>query len=203
MRRNRGPLGELMTVRKATSDDALSIAKVVIGGWQATYPGVLDEDYLAELSVDVRAERERAYLDDIAAGNRDMAMFVAEDGDGKVVGFLRGQMFAYETREPEGDLSAIHVEGSHQGQGIGAALTSKFITWLLAIGVRRMSTWAFEGNTKGRAFYSRLGGRLLPEKRAFDIGGQEVEAVAYAWDDVEKLRSLVEKGRAGRGCRDG
>lgn len=192
-----------MTVREATTDDALSIAKIVIGGWQATYPGVLDEDYLAELSVDVRAERERAYLDDIAAGNPDLAMFVAENNDGEIVGFLRGQILAYETREPEGDLSMIHVDDAHQGRGLGAALTGEFVTWLVGMGVGRVSTWVFEKNAQGRAFYSHLGGRLRPEKRVFDMGSKDVEAVAYVWEDIGKLRSLVEKGRAGRGCRDG
>jgi hypothetical protein len=43
-----------MEIQLATANDCRSIAEVHVASWQATYAGLLPEDYLASLSVDQR-----------------------------------------------------------------------------------------------------------------------------------------------------
>ena len=43
-----------LTIRAATRDDARAIAEVHVASWRAGYRGLVDDDFLAALSVDAR-----------------------------------------------------------------------------------------------------------------------------------------------------
>lgn len=40
-------------IRQAISSDAINIAKLIISGWQTAYKGLIDDNFLNNMSVDI------------------------------------------------------------------------------------------------------------------------------------------------------
>jgi L-amino acid N-acyltransferase YncA len=71
-----------LTIRKARPSDAESVARIYVESWRDTYPLILPNKLLANMSVDGQAARWR---NAIAMAARE-AVYVAEDDKGVVVG---------------------------------------------------------------------------------------------------------------------
>jgi hypothetical protein len=53
-------------------------------------------------------------------------------------------------------------------------------------GLGSMVVWALARNGPARAFYGRLGGRVVAERTA-TVGAQRLDELAYGWDDLQGL----------------
>ena len=89
-----------------------------MAAWRAAYRGILQPQFLDELSVGAREEGLR---DLIAAGG---VTLVAEDEDGAVVGFCA---LVLPSRDEDAggrtaEIAATYVEPGRWGQGIGRSL---------------------------------------------------------------------------------
>ena len=159
-----------MRVRPARLEDARPIAEVHVETWRATYPGVMPQELLDDLSVDEREALWREWIP-----NPRTAPFVAEDDEGRVVGFVSvGPCWS---EEGIGELYAIYVVPGAQGHGVGRALMDTAVEtlggkWQEAI------LWVATENPRARRFYERYGwvvdgerlddsfpGVVLPETR--------------------------------------
>ena len=69
------------TIRPARIDDASAIALVQVESWRTTYAGIVPDDYLASLNVELRAQSWREHLQAGAA-----LLLVAEDDWGMAFG---------------------------------------------------------------------------------------------------------------------
>ena len=137
-----------MTVRPARAEDARGIAKVHVETWRATYPGVMPQKLLDELSVDEREARWRSMM-----GRGESATFVAE-ADGDVVGFVSvGRSW---TEPQAGELYAIYVVPRAQGTGAGLALMETAVEWL-SERFDEAILWVATENPPARRFYERYG----------------------------------------------
>ena len=73
-----------MMIRKATIVDAEDIAKVHVDSWKTAYKGILPDEFLNRLSYEQRTMLwERNTL--------EQNVYVAENAEGKVVGFSIGE----------------------------------------------------------------------------------------------------------------
>ena len=72
-------------IRQAIDSDARGIARVHIDSWRSTYAGIVPADHLAGLDYDEREARWHRILAD-----RRQNAFVAEDADGRIIGFASG-----------------------------------------------------------------------------------------------------------------
>jgi hypothetical protein len=61
-------------------------------------------------------------------------------------------------------------------------------------GITSLLIWVLAEN-RSRAFYERLGGKLVGEKTV-EVGGREVLEVAYSWDDTGDVRLRTSAGEA-------
>ena len=166
-------------IRKATLDDADSIARVHVESWQTTYAGVIPQAYLDSLSIDARAQNWRQHL--TAA---DPLMVVAEDAS-QVFGFAcggkqRDPSFAY-----DGELYAIYLLRAWQRQGIGRALARAVALDLQSRSFRSMIVWVLQRNP-AVSFYKALGGVRVGEK-PIEIGGARLTEVAFGWPSLAAL----------------
>ena len=73
-----------MRIRPAVLDDADAIAHVHLASWKTTYPGIIAQDYIDSLRVEVGTAMWRTRLTENAP-----ATFVAEDESG-IFGFAAG-----------------------------------------------------------------------------------------------------------------
>jgi GNAT superfamily N-acetyltransferase len=143
----------MLTIRPATRNDAAEIARVHIASWRTTYAGIVPGEYLAALD---EAERELGWREWLT---RDILTCVAEF-DGKIVGFISGGALREPIETYDGELYAIYLLQSAQGQGIGRQLLQELAGALLGKGFQSMAVWVLEqiprpASTRGPAL-SRL-----------------------------------------------
>ncbi|MDE0219163.1 MAG: GNAT family N-acetyltransferase [Spirochaetaceae bacterium] len=191
-------------IRQAVDSDARGIAQVHIDSWRSTYTGIVPAEHLAGLDYEEREARWHRIL----ADERQTA-FVAEDRDGRIIGFASGgpersgappasgtasctddSQIASEgseeaTPEYSAELYAIYLFESGQRQGVGRRLVAALCSWFLARGWRSMLTWVLTDNPS-RNFYEALGGAEV-RVETITIGGTELTEVAYGWSDIVPL----------------
>lgn len=173
-------------IRRARTSDAPAIGRVYVETWQATYPGLLPDMMLAQMS-DVRhsALWSRTLAD--PAGAR--SVFVAEDEDRGVVGF--GQCGPVRdppeglngTEKRVGEVYLLYVEPDFQNRGIGRRLLDTLFRQLHADGFDTAVLWMLAGNST-RFFYEALGGEEVGQ-RTDTMAGRDVDEIAYAWRQLD------------------
>ena len=169
-----------MTIRAAIPADAAAIARVHIASWRSSYPGIIDDAYLASLDL---AERTLAWNKRLA--NPALGTVVAEQG-GEIVGFSFAGPDRGGKPDARGEVYALYVVEENKGQGLGRALLEHSLAWLAASGLVPVRVWVFVENARARAFYERMGGVLGDEAQAITLGGRSYGEVAYRWYDTTR-----------------
>ena len=174
-----------MLIREARAADAAAIARVHVDSWRTTYAGILPADFLAALSYATREESWSRVLS--APGGRSFTC-VAEDEEGRIVGFASGGPEREGDPVYKGELYAIYVLAQCQRRGIGSRLTWAVVRSLVERDIESMLLWVLADNPS-RGFYETLGARRIRE-RATEVGGIEVIEVAYGWPSLPRLSNL-------------
>ena len=166
--------------RQAVDSDARGIARVHIDSWRATYAGIVPAEHLAGLDYDQR----EAHWHRILADPRQNA-FVAEDPDGRMIGFVSGGPELSGDAAYQGELYAIYIDESRQRQGLGRRLVAALAEWFISGGWQSMLLWVLADNPS-RGFYEALGGAEVRQE-TITIGGKELVEIAYGWSDISPL----------------
>jgi|FLYN01.1.fsa_nt_gi GNAT superfamily N-acetyltransferase len=174
-----------MHIRLAQVPDAAGIARVHVDTWRTTYAGLMPDELLANLSYERRENQWRSVL-----SNPDSPqwIYVAENDDGQVVGFVAGGPERSGDPLYKGELYAIYVLAEHQGRGIGRALTGANAQRLIEAGMTSMLVWVLAENP-WRAFYEALGGKPVREKQE-TMGDVTLTEVGYGWADIRGLAGI-------------
>jgi GNAT superfamily N-acetyltransferase len=162
--------------------DAAAIAHVHVESWRTTYKGIVPDDFLASLSY---AQREQMWHQVFIDPSTLSFVYVAEDTRGQVVGFVSGGPDGRGDPVYTGELYAIYLLASYQGQGLGRQLVCALVSRLRQEGMTALLLWVLAENPS-RTFYERLGGRPVDEKTV-NIGGVPLIEVAYGWLDSQIL----------------
>jgi len=168
-------------VRRAVPADAADIARVQVATWRAAYAGIVSADFLAQLSEERRREQWQWYIAD-----DQHAVFVAEDGGRRVVGFAACGPVRTPVESCTGEVHAIYVLPEAQRGGLGRALVAAAAGWLRSASHRALAIWVLRDNVPARRFYEALGGQLGAEQD-IEIGGQTLREVCYRWLDIDAL----------------
>ncbi len=177
-----GDNGSDFSVRRAAPADADEIAAVHVAGWRETYAGIMSEEALQRVSVERRALHWYRMLTE---SPQLLAIFLAERA-GAIAGFAAGGEGRDTDIVADGEIHAIYVLSSSQRIGAGRALMRATASALRAEGHRSVYLWVLKENEPARAFYERLGGRIIAE-RIETIGGSEHAEIAYGWPDIQVL----------------
>lgn len=163
-----------MNITPATPEDSESIAAVHVRSWQAAYAGILKPEFLAQLSVQQRAERWRDILQ-----KAESQTLVARSESG-VVGFVNlGRCRDEGASSDQGEIWALYAQPEVWGQGVGRALLQRAIHELRALGLSTVSLWVLSRNQRGVRFYEACGFKEVPgSAKLFELGGGQVEEVA-------------------------
>jgi L-amino acid N-acyltransferase YncA len=172
-----------ITIRPAGPQDARAIARLDVDTWRTAYAGVLSPGYLVGLS---ERRREAGWRSVILHEPRDVR--VAVDGAGAVRGFgscgpCRGE------RRFTGEVFTLYVDHDWQNRGIGRRLLYALFRRLVAAGYGSAIVWVLRDNPS-RFFYERLGGRQAARK-ALNVGGAWIDALAYGWPDLGAYLAAV------------
>jgi ribosomal protein S18 acetylase RimI-like enzyme len=172
------------TPRQALVTDAAGIAAVHVQSWRETYPGMLPDDYLAEM--DVRLYEER-WLRTLQDPYHRSTVFVVEEAGG-VVGFASCGRERDGDDRYDGELYAIYLLTAAQGRGYGRALVEVTADALAMRAMTSMVVWVLRDNAAARGFYERLGGVYLRERPLDLLPRLDVPEVSYLWADTAALR---------------
>jgi GNAT superfamily N-acetyltransferase len=161
-----------LLLRDAQPSDADAVARVHVLTWQNAYRGLLPDAYLDALRPEERARRYTFGGADPSAPRTLVALVGAE-----LVGFAT-VCVAREEGAPA-ELSALHVQPSQWGQGIGAALIAAARARLVREGCRAARLWLLEGNARAERFY-RIDG-WVPEgtRREEVVWGAAVVEIGF------------------------
>jgi ribosomal protein S18 acetylase RimI-like enzyme len=172
---------DAIRLRRATQSDAPALGALHVASWRETYAGILPSEMLASLTVEARTTLWDQILDNPRTFGRT-DVYVAED-EGRIIGFgscsqQRDQVLT--NAGFDGEIRAIYVLRSHQRLGIGRSIMRTMAQVLLRHDRVAATLWVLRENIPARAFYARLGGTVVGEKKEERPGAALVE-LAYAW----------------------
>ncbi|GAA4926135.1 L-amino acid N-acyltransferase YncA [Actinomycetospora succinea] len=143
------------TIRRAVDADAERIGEITVAGWRHAYRGIVDDERLDALDAGEIAEVRRGAI----AAPEPMAVFVADDERGRVMGYC----VVGPPREPEPSddgtavLYTLYLDPAVIGTGAGSALHDAGVAHLAAAGFSRATLWVYTANTGAQRFYARRG----------------------------------------------
>lgn len=85
------------------------------------------------------------------------ALFVAEDDEERVLGWIHVVGRVYLDSEPFAQIGGVIVEERHRGQGAGRALLARAEEWARDRGYDELRLWSNVVRSGAHAFYERLG----------------------------------------------
>ena len=167
-------------IRRALPGDASAIGRMHVKAWREAYAGMIPDEVLAQLDPGRRAAMWR---DNLLNGRR--VVFVSELED-DIVGFGACGVQRDASLPYEQEIAALYVLRRAQRHGIGRGLMAAMASELMAQGHVAASLWVLEENAAARAFYERLGGKVVARREEARDGFTAI-GVAYAWDDLRAL----------------
>ncbi|WP_366296680.1 GNAT family N-acetyltransferase [Paenibacillus sp. AN1007] len=175
-----------MLIREAVMNDAEGIAKVHVDSWRTTYHEIIPEKFLNSLSYEQRTE---LWIENI--GKTDDFVILAENTEGKIVGFADCWKRETNTVTDAVDLTSIYILKAYQGIGLGKQLLKHIFHHSNALGYQRIFVNVLEDN-KTRYFYEHYGAHLY-ESVQVKIGGKVLNELVYEWDNLEEVLARLTK----------
>jgi ribosomal protein S18 acetylase RimI-like enzyme len=166
-----------LKIRAATLDDAMGIAKVQVDCWRTTYKSCLPSEFLDKLSY---KHKKESWIKNISDSNH--YVFVAENSEGKIVGFADGGKRYTNKFKCSGDLSSIYLLEDYQKMGVGKKLVNKLFETFNRLGYKTIFVEVLEDNDS-KFFYEALGAQLFKSKK-INIAGIELNLLIYRWADI-------------------
>lgn len=165
-----------MRIRKGRIEDAYDVAVVHVASWQTTYKNIIDDSYLAAMSVEAKVPKWEMIL-------REGDVFVVENNENEIVGFAgggpeRSGTYTGYTKE----VYSIYLLEAYQGQGIGRKLLTTVIRFLAETNHESILIWVLAENSAVE-FYEAMGGKRVGQEY-IDIGKQRLIECAYGWKDL-------------------
>ena len=177
-----------MTIREAAPEDAEAIARVHVESWRTTYPGIMPQDHLDDLSLVASTETWSLVLR--GGSQAKTSVFVAEQDGGEIVGFVSGGAERSGDPDYQGEVYALYLLQSAQGHGFGRRLVQTLACRLSSDGYRTLLIWVNAQNP-ARHFYEALGG-VAARTGQREIRGITYDDIGYGWDEAAFRRLIGE-----------
>ena len=143
--------------------------------WQETYAGLIDAEYLKNITEEKCKAIAHKWTDNI---------LVAKDGD-KVIGFVAYGKYREKTLSDCGEIFAIYVLADYYGQKVGYELMNAAFKKLADY--KKIAVWVLKGNERAIKFYERYGFRFDGTEQEIMLGTPNTE-----------LRMMYEKNNEDR-----
>ena len=135
-----------LTIKKMeTEDEIKGKAYVHWRSWKEAYAGIVDQQYLDELTLDKCESIAYRWKDNI---------IIAKDGD-RVTGFIAYGKCRDAKLENAGEIFALYVLSEYYGCGVGHSLMKAALSQLNEYPV--ISLWVLKDNQRAIHFYERCG----------------------------------------------
>ncbi len=163
-----------MKIRRATPEDAPTLAKVHVDSWQAAYQGIVPASHLERFTYQ---RRENAFRQALSA-NTEETYLVTEDHQAVAILTIGPSRDDDLDTSTTGELWGIYITPDYWHKGIGTKLVHKAENMLQSRGCTQIVLWVLEGNTNARQFYEKVGFRLDGVYKMVELG-KPFKAVRY------------------------
>ena len=159
-------------IRKATLNDVLSISTIKVKGWQTAYKNIISDEYLDSMNIQKTVEKN--------INNFDRYQFIVAELKGEIVGFSRYTLYntSNEIKSADGEIFSIYVRPNLKRNGIGTAMFTYVMSQFKNNGNKSIILGCFKENYQSRAFYEKMGGKVIYEKQV-ERGDKEYPEVFY------------------------
>lgn len=165
-----------MKIREASIEDAPLIARITVDTWKTAYRGLIDQEYLDNLSYESREQGWREFP------FATSFIYAAENEIGDIVGFAAAGPERESNPLYRGELYAIYVYHNFQCKGIGSALFKAVLRRFRQCDINSLMLWVLT-DSPYRRFYDQLGGEVL-ESKTLDMDWLTSEITAYGWLNI-------------------
>lgn len=170
-----------MNIRNAIKDDAASIAKAHIEAWCSGYKGIMPDEYLNSLSVELRTKEWQEALTKSSPG-----INLVVEYNNVVSGFcVYGPARDKDISSPNvGELVALNILPNAWGMGLGSELVKHVIESATKKKWKLLYLWVIKENTRARKLYESMGFEVEGnEKVDTELTGCKLQEIRY----VKKL----------------
>jgi len=145
-----------ITIRRATVDDAPALAALAADTFVETFGHLYQpEDLATFLATEQTAVNYRRLI-----AQPEVAVWVAETGDGGLAGFLTAGPCKLPVPDREagaGEIRQLYLRASVQGQGLGTRMLDSGLAWLREQGHAPLYIGVWSGNFGAQRLYGRHG----------------------------------------------
>lgn len=160
-------------IRKANLEDLKEVAEIAVSGWKNTYKGIIDEEYLNNMSVEETYQK-------IKEGYQENNYIVAELNK-EIVGFCRYTLnYSKSDENANGEIIALYVKTELKYNGIGTKMFCHVMNDFKKNGNHRVVIGCLKENYPSRKFYEKMGGKVYTENW-FERGGKKYKEVFYEY----------------------
>ncbi|MBS1705662.1 MAG: GNAT family N-acetyltransferase [Armatimonadetes bacterium] len=163
-----------MEFRQGSEGEAQQIADCIASGWRAGYQGILPAEVLDNLDTAKWAENIARRI------GEGREYWVACEGDA-IVGMASVLM-----EGTEQTLGSLYVRGEFQALGVGRMLVGVIARALAARSDEPLWVSVMTANTRGRAFYEKLGA-IWVRSGSYPISGVDYSTERFCWRDLNAL----------------
>lgn len=165
--------------RPMAAADIDAVADLHVRAWQATYRGIVPQDFLDGMDPSVRAQRRRE-------DPRGQAGELVAEAGGEVVGWaMVGPYRDEDDPEPSpgcGEILTMYARPDFLGRGVGRAMMAYGLGELRRQGLVPVLLWVSATNERARRFYAKAGFAPDGATQDFEIAGATLPEVRYRRD---------------------
>lgn len=171
----------MLRIETIKEKDLEKAAVLSVSNWKETYRGLLDPEF----------------LDDLSAGRViEKWMRHREEGEWTMLAAYEGETFlGFGAFMPDSEidsclyLDSLHVSREARGKGVGTGLIAQIGKEAAKAGYQKMSICIVKGNDTAGNLYRKLGAR---HEKDFvdDLGGVLSNSEKMVWDDLTPLVCL-------------
>lgn len=162
-------------IRKSTLEDTEAVVDVILDTWETTYHHILPESVF-ETRRKERQSRIERYRYEFLNGQVTQRLVYEDDGHVQGIVVFGPSRESYGLTYP-GEVYAIYIQETCQGQGVGKAMLMKAFQ---AMSYDQVVIWALKDN-KNTGFYQHLGGQPILEKE-ISLYGETYDEVGFVFN---------------------
>ena len=160
---------------KSKKEDCKAIIEFITKTWNETYKGIVNEEFLDNLS----KTEEKRYTNAINNFDEEKNIQYIIKKDNKIIGFLKLSKINDDKNKEVIELQALYVLKEYQNNGIGKYLIQTALDEAKKLGYKKMIIGCLEKN-KSNEFYKKMGGVFI-KKREFKLPNQTLYENVYEY----------------------
>lgn len=175
----------MFSIRKATFEDAETIASIHVKSWKSTYSELLDEKDMSNITY----ENRKTLWETILKLEMNGTYTLVIHDEQQIVGFVSGGPERTKRFNYESEIYNIYLLEEFQKKGLGARLLNAFAREMKSTGSNSILVWVITQNPSSR-FYERYNAKPVGEEIT-TIGDGRYQETAYGWGSIDGLLDLL------------